>query len=122
MRLTKANGPECIHCGCEDSDEITQKEWFGKLLSIRQCSHCHSQFSAEMPSATDDSLEVSAPEIPKRPRGNAVMTYESKTVRCRCPECQEENPMVTKSIPKGNTVVRYHKCSKGHLSKSVEKV
>jgi len=115
-----SDGPECPHCGCLDSEELSQKEWFGKILSIRLCTACHSQFTAEMPGAGDD-IDVPAPEIPKKPRGPGVMTYKSDLVRCVCPECGEDNPRITKSIPRANTIIRYHLCSKGHHSRSVEK-
>lgn len=120
MALTKSTGPECPYCGCAQSEELAQKQWFGRVLSIRSCGNCHAQFNAEQPGA-EDGLEVPAPEIPRHQRGPVAMTYESNPVRCRCPECGEENPRVTKSIPKGNSIVRYHLCAKGHHSKSVEK-
>ncbi len=102
--LGPIQGPECVHCGCEDSSVVSQREWRGLVWETRQCAHCGHTFNVESPTLTTNLVE--------KPISDRVIIFV-----VRCPKCGEEWPPVTRSM----LPVRYHKCDKcKHTFKSVE--
>lgn len=121
MRLEKITGPACKRCGCQQSEEVGQKEWFGALLSYRRCRNCLLTWATPLPQINDTALDVPPPSAGSPRQEHGVVQYEANPVRCRCPKCQADNPPVKKTIPRdGGGAVRYHKCGCGHTFKSME--
>lgn len=105
MPLKKLTGPECVHCGCEDSAVVKQYEWRGLVWEARRCSHCGHTFNTESPDLTTNMVE--------KPISDRVVMLV-----VRCPNCGEDWPPVRSTVKP----MRYHKCMKcNYTFKSVER-
>lgn len=102
--LTRADGPECVRCGCQDSEVLDTREWRGAVWEVRRCNHCGHRFSWHAQEANED-LEPVADSV--------------QVVVIQCPNCGAEWPPAVSTPAKGR---RRHKCKEcGHPFKSIEK-
>jgi uncharacterized Zn finger protein len=60
LSLTKADGPECPACGCQESDVIDAGTRWGQPITRRRCGACGLAWRAAVPRAA-------APQKPAKP-------------------------------------------------------
>lgn len=92
---------ECPACGCNESEVINRKTWWGNPVEVRECGHCGVQFRANAePPPPPDISSVKYPVL-------------------RCPSCNSRN--VSTSKTQKELGLRRHKCRDcEHPFKSVE--
>lgn len=121
-RLERCEGPECPHCGCNQSEILQQpqpagetRSWWGSGLA--RCGHCRATFHfQEMPAVTtpESIVEHQEPLIDRLPEVPVAVPY----VTVCCPQCGSDQTRVTST----RRPIRRHKCKAcEHRFKSVER-
>ncbi len=134
FQLNAATGPECPHCGCNDSQVIqspTGAGWWGRIGKAR-CKHCHRPFSFQFVGPTAPPPvgppEIAAQTPPVDHQAAPIATQDVPVGYVRfgrtiCPDCGSGDT----AIKSTKRPVRKHKCRacgfpfKSHEGVKVEK-
>lgn len=120
-RLERCEGPECPHCGCNQSEILREpqpegetRSWWGSGLA--RCGHCGATFHFQelsQPTVPAPVVEHQEPVIETPAEEPVAVPYVTVT----CPKCGSDQVRVTST----RRPIRRHKCREcQHTFKSVE--